>query len=81
LGEVHYLSRPDLFTAFASELVSSLCRVMRVFTLFCDERYLGGRAVAGSIRRRLDPPRQYRSDSMKPEEITGLYSELALLGL
>jgi hypothetical protein len=81
LGEVLFLSSPDIFTMHSSELVSSLCRLLRVFTLFCDERFLGGRAVAGSIRRRLDPPRQFRSNSLKPEEISGLYSELAIMGL
>jgi hypothetical protein len=81
LGEVLYLNRPDLFATHSSELVSSLCRLLRVFTLFCDERFLGGRVVAGSIRRSLDPPRQFRSNSLHPEDVSGMYSELAVLGL
>lgn len=46
-----------------------------------DARLIAGVTVPGSVRKELRLPRLYRSETLRPDQIPELYSEIILLGI
>lgn len=81
LGVIHHLGDPEVFSRCSGRAVASLCRRLRVTSLYADERLLRGERVAGSFRLALKRPRLFRSDDLKPEDVDNLYSEFPVLNI
>jgi hypothetical protein len=81
LAVILYLSDPDVFRACAARASFKLCARLRVPALFADERWLAGAKLPLSVTRPLDHPKIFKSDTVRGEDLDGLYSESALLDI
>jgi len=74
-ASVLYLSEPSLFRSLVGVFARHLLVHYRIPLTLLESRVVGA-FPAGSIRLRRVRPKMFRSDSLKPEQIDNLYSEL-----
>jgi len=79
-ARVHFISDP---AAFAEALPAIQRKLMKsgIFLVECDDRLMKDVSVPFSGRIRLPVTRLYKSNALRPEDISNLYSEMILLGL
>ena len=79
-AKVHHFGGPGA----PAEAIADIGRYLLkegILAFDCDDRLISPLRNRWSVRRKLDVPRLYRSDSLSPREISELYSELVLLGM
>jgi hypothetical protein len=74
-ASVLYVSNPSLFRRMASVFGRHLLLRHRIPLTLLELRIVGGKP-AGSLRLRSSRPKMFKSDSLRPEQIDNLYSEL-----
>jgi hypothetical protein len=74
-ASVLYVSNPALFQAMARVFGSHLLMCHGVPVTLMELRVVGGQP-SGTIVLRSSRPKMYRSDSLQPDQIDNLYSEL-----
>jgi len=81
LAVVEHLSDRGVFANCAGRAASRICLHLQVLALFVDERLMAGANVPLSVTQTLSRPRVYRSDTLGPEDMDGLYSESLVLNI
>ena len=76
---LHYVSNPYFFREHIGDFRTPLLKALAQKCLQVDERLLAGRALLLSRKKRFSQPKQYKSPSVLPAQIDGLYSELLML--
>ena len=79
LGVIHHASAVGPFRRTIGSVAARLCRTLRVNVLWAEERILGGGRIPFSVKKRLEWPQVYRSETLEPESVDSLYSERILL--
>ena len=79
-ANVEYLSDPELFRSCIRYVAGRLCRKLRVSSLSVPRRFLGDARIPFSRPRQLKVPYMFRSDSLEPSDIDGLYTECLVMG-
>ena len=74
-ASVLYVSNPSLFRRMAAVFGRHLLLRHRIPLTLLELRIVGGQP-AGSLRLRSSRPKMFKSDSLRPEQIDNLYSEL-----
>ena len=80
-AHLHYISDPDLFALAYRDIRNSILSHARAYFLLIDSRLVKDRKLPVSICLPYRAPKQYRSSTLKPEQIDNLYSELVMLNL
>jgi len=81
-AHVHYISDIGVFSRHIRHAMMKLCASLKVLGFFVDERFLRGKKIGYSIRRRLPPSKFFRSNSLDRGHVTdNLYTELIVLNL
>ena len=75
-AEVLYVSDKGLFQQFFDYFILRICIAQKVLGLTCDQRFLG---LGPPYRSDLPSRYMYRSDSLDPSQLDGIYSELMFL--
>lgn len=77
-GKIHYLSNPELFSKQIPNYKNFICNKLRVKGLIVDDRFVKNskikNSMSGSWCKTL-----YKSDSLAPDQIDSLYTELFIL--
>jgi len=80
MARVHHVSAPEIFLEHVDRLVNAVVARFGVAGMIVDERMLRGRKVWHSFARPGGPRTgAFRSDTLGPDDIDGLYSEAVLL--
>lgn len=74
-----YVSNPRLLDEMTGRFVSHMLLRRGIVATLAEERVSGGWAPLPSLRVRPLRPRMFRSDSLRPEDIDYLYSEMTCL--
>jgi len=80
-AHVHYISDPALFSRAYPKIRKAINTAANSKLVFIDSRHVKNMRLPVSITLPFRSPRQYRSSSLKPEQIDNLYSEVMLLDL
>ena len=80
-AHLHYISDPDLFALAYRDIRKSILSHAKARFLLIDSRFVKNRKLPLSICLPYRAPKQYRSSTLKPEQIDNLYSELVMLNL
>lgn len=80
VARVHHVSDPEVFLRHLPRLLLRVMSELGVAALVVEERAIGGRAIWHSFRRPGGPrTAAFRPNGLRPEDVDGLYSELAIL--
>ena len=77
--KVHHFGGPAAPSAAIPDIGRYLIR-HGILAFDCDDRLIDRLGNGWSVKRKLVVPRLYRSESLEPDQISELYSELVLLG-
>jgi len=80
-AHLHYISNLNIFMECIEKIRLTVCLHLKATALLVDKRYLQGRKVPRAWEYPLPHPRMYKSEYLKKDDITTLYSELILLNL
>ncbi|RYD72421.1 MAG: hypothetical protein EOP84_23185 [Verrucomicrobiaceae bacterium] len=80
-AHVHYLSNGPVFARNLDRVRLHLLLSMGTPLVMIDSRLVAGLDIPGSREVNLGVPHIFRSDTLAPEHVDNLYSELILLGL
>jgi hypothetical protein len=80
-AHLHYISDPDLFALVYRDIRNSILSHAKAYFLLIDSRLVKNRKLPVSFCLPYRAPKQYRSSTLKPEQIDNLYSELVMLNL
>ncbi len=75
-SHLHHLSDAAVFLDAVDAIGNSLFDAHKTLFLKVDTRLLGGHHATHSIPFTVNPPRMYRSEHLRPDQIDNLYSEL-----
>ncbi len=77
--QIYYISSPDLFRKNRGRIQSVFFKLNRTVFTVIDRRLLPGHLPPTGFSYTLRYPRLYRSDTLMPEQIDNLYTELLFL--
>lgn len=80
-AHLHYISDLDLFALAYRDIRKSILSHSKAHFLLIDSRFVKNKKLPLSICLPYRAPKQYRSSTLKPEQIDNLYSELVMLNL
>jgi len=81
LAKIYYVSHKNIFNNLLKESRLKLCIKLKVVYLIVESQYMESNYMIGMYTRQLNHPRLYKSDTLTPDDISLLYSELLVLGI
>jgi hypothetical protein len=80
-SHIQYLSNAPVFLEAVDVIGAGIFSLKKTLFMKVDCRLLPRKNVPRSLRYRVTSPRMYRSETVRPEQIDNLYSELIILNL